>query len=661
MAELESLFSLEVIVESVENIVVSSRIPAIAFRLLDFPTLVIRSEENGGSMSPSSYKFNTGKSCLFKINKDKLYTRLQSTPLYVMLVDICAQKTKLLASTTISLYKCFENVWRSIERNGIDVPVVLGNKGVFELYNLMGTPVAMVRLNYRIFSLGGTINGHVNICKTLVKTSPCQAGNSEKDFSRPNQRSTFDESSIIQNSSQNTENHLSIFEVETQTDFSDKKECMKSRPPAKSTIGKENVNITRPPPLYYNSQSSFMNSKSLGLTNEKRLVEKRNYTVDIEEAMPKECYRTVSVQTTNEDLLVHRERAQLSDLPLINALLNELSLAKQNCMNTATQLEQCDDGNKAKAVNSQELHVPISQPDTKPPRCGVKKKLYPSPKGKINKNATVKLPHKGVLICRNPLKNRKSLLMCGTTKTQKLREAFNKKSAGFSNSTGGAEGKSSNQLQITSYGVDKSKQEITQLQKEKKTSGNNTQLRHNKQTLVFKDVGIQVIGPDDNLFPTQQNELSDDDHRNLFETNTPNDPPEVCDSNDIQDGPNKTGSQVELSIHSMSSAAEELVSVKQLPVAFSNFPPPTRKNSRYSNDKQPNEEEKSSSIDIGLSEKNGLLGKTSGHSKGSSNSSFEQNYSQDNFDSFTSDQVAESIASDNLNTGMSTIEQSDEK
>ena len=532
MADPESLFSLEVVVETVENVVVSCRAPAIAFRLLDFPTLVIRAEENRrDSTTPGYHKLHSGKSCLFKINKNMLYARLQSTPLYIMLVDIGAENTKLLASTTISLSNCFENVLQSVERNGLEVPAVHGNKGVFELHNLMGTPVAIVKLSYRIYSLGGTINGHVNTSEIQIKSTYCKPLENntrrEKEVSKQNQKSTIDENLLPQISLQKTENTLSDFqcEVGTQADFNNKERPMKSfnmqsRPP-NFTNDKATVNITKPPPLYYNSQSSFMNplspmnSKSLGFTRGRGLVEKTNDAVNRKEAIPREYYRTVSVQTTNEAEVpnysskLYDKRAELSGLPVINALLNELSLAKRNWM--GAQLEQHRNEAQPVAVNHKD--VPIFQPDTKP--RALKNKLNPSSKRNVLPKKCVKLPGKGVLVSRNPMKIKRSLLKCGTTKTQKLRENLNKKIAGCNDisSSNVEEKRAPTQNNGEKQGnlvaiQDKETKEVS-CQVEMTSSG----ACRNKQEIEFRHVGIQCISP---KRKKEKWSFSDEDNRKMF-------------------------------------------------------------------------------------------------------------------------------------------------
>ncbi len=106
----ESLFSLELVVDklSLPNIV--CRFPSVAFRLLDFPTLLIHHVEPElaeiirEKISSDQYfkvpsqlhelkdkhgdfPVKKGKSCLFKVPLKNLMTHLTNTPLYVMVID----------------------------------------------------------------------------------------------------------------------------------------------------------------------------------------------------------------------------------------------------------------------------------------------------------------------------------------------------------------------------------------------------------------------------------------------------------------------------------------------------------------------------------------------------------------------------------------------
>ena len=71
--------------------------PALAIRLMDFPTLIIdgRAEER--------LVFGKGKACKFKLDVKELRQALQRLPLYVMLMDVYAPNIKMLATAALDL------------------------------------------------------------------------------------------------------------------------------------------------------------------------------------------------------------------------------------------------------------------------------------------------------------------------------------------------------------------------------------------------------------------------------------------------------------------------------------------------------------------------------------------------------------------------------
>lgn len=448
----ESLFSLEIVVDCVEKSLVSCHAPAIAFRLLDFPTLIIRSDEKESpNYLNGFYPIQSGKSCLFKMSKEMLLSGLQSTPLYIMLVDIAPNKTKLLASTTISLTNCFENVLESIQRNGLDVPAVHSRQGVFELYNLMGTQVGSVKLTYRMFSLGGTINGHVQQCissaENLNKGGDSRRNGDPRKEGQTSNHNQIDEDFEVKDSEHEKDSgngkETEMFpsslrcEVETQTYI-----CNKDDIHVISTVGlKENVNITRPPPLYYNRQSTVAYSKA-PLQQYRTSSPEKNIDKVFKQT-PEKTYKTVAIQTSysgqrNAEVvpdiprIENDERAQLADLPLINGLLSELSLAKQSWMNTAAHTKNNNRG--LPTTHTQDTNIPalVFHPNKKSLKQKEKVEV-PSNRKPILKPRATKPATKGVLIQRNSIKFKKSSLKCGTTKTQKLREALNKKTSHSNN------------------------------------------------------------------------------------------------------------------------------------------------------------------------------------------------------------------------------------
>ena len=469
MADDESLFSLEVIVESLDNMNVSCHKPAVAFRLLDFPTVVIRSEQEFRA-NETPYEIQSGKSCLFKMNAHFLRDRLRDTPLYIMLVDASFTNIKLLASTTISLVSCFKKIHSNIENNGFDMPAVSGEKGEYEMYNLMGSCVATVTLAFRMFSFGVGITGHVDhsLSKRLkrknresIPTGPLTL------FEEPGTTNIVDKASP-QQTEQNTSNkkisdklstveHTStvIADADTQTDMnSEWWKSMKLLEKCDTPSIQCHNNITRPPPLYYNSISTFVNLTVFTESSEKQVRNRNDESTGArvvssmsgklvkypnDEIHFRPGYFDASVQTSEGhqgDTSRQCSNSKQLSLPLIEALLDELSLVRTKYVNDSLPQqshEQCTPPHQSKQVRIHDKdHVfsnnPQDQKIGKTKRADKKRKTAPpvSRKGTIL-SKPARANKKGVLISRNPVNFEKSSLKYGTTKTQKLREAMNKR------------------------------------------------------------------------------------------------------------------------------------------------------------------------------------------------------------------------------------------
>ena len=181
MTMAETLFSLEVHVESVENLRVACKLPALCFRLLDFPTMIIhhvspldaekmrqklRLEGNESVLQDlkdrfGNFQFRKGKSCLFKASIDTLLLQLQTVPLYAMLMDLWPRKPVLVGSTLISLKRAIDKISKDVYQKGIAVPSFYRDEGYFSVYNLMGSCIAKVKLGFRLLSLGGSLIPHI--------------------------------------------------------------------------------------------------------------------------------------------------------------------------------------------------------------------------------------------------------------------------------------------------------------------------------------------------------------------------------------------------------------------------------------------------------------------------------------------------------------------
>ncbi|KAH9507201.1 hypothetical protein Btru_056612 [Bulinus truncatus] len=179
-----SLFSLELVIEKVYIPHSPCRFPAIAFRLLDFPTIVIKHVEDDLakairhkiSFDPyynlpeqftelkdkhGNFMVKKGKSCLFKMSANVLKQHLSSTPLYVMVIDLFPEVPKLIGNSSIPLNSLIESICVDIIKLGPTVPSVHGDKGLFKIYNLMGKEIGYFVLGFRLLCLGHSLIPHI--------------------------------------------------------------------------------------------------------------------------------------------------------------------------------------------------------------------------------------------------------------------------------------------------------------------------------------------------------------------------------------------------------------------------------------------------------------------------------------------------------------------
>ncbi|XP_069117220.1 microtubule-associated protein 10-like [Argopecten irradians] len=180
----ESLFSLELVVEKLYIPHVACRFPAVAFRLLDFPTILVEhvEKELGDKIKRKistdpyynvpeqftelkdkhgNFMMKKGKSCLFKIAVSSLKTHLTNTPLYVMVIDNFPKVSKLLGNCTVPLDEVMDLIINDIKTLGPTVPSVHGDKGLYKIYSLMGKEIGYIILGYRLLSLGPGLIPHI--------------------------------------------------------------------------------------------------------------------------------------------------------------------------------------------------------------------------------------------------------------------------------------------------------------------------------------------------------------------------------------------------------------------------------------------------------------------------------------------------------------------
>ncbi|XP_035624515.2 microtubule-associated protein 10 [Oncorhynchus keta] len=183
----ETLFSFELLVEYIRidktrKCLNYSDELALGVRLLDFPTLLIYQPETSTPLRDQrhhedediekenqlyqahdtfKYPFNKGKSCLFKTHLDSLHTHLSNTPLHAVVLDMRGEVPTLIGSSLVSLVRLIDCIRCDVEVHGISSPSSQGEKGLVDLFNLMGEKIGVLSLGYNLFSLGSSSLPHI--------------------------------------------------------------------------------------------------------------------------------------------------------------------------------------------------------------------------------------------------------------------------------------------------------------------------------------------------------------------------------------------------------------------------------------------------------------------------------------------------------------------
>uniref|UniRef100_A0A8D1KPG3 Microtubule-associated protein 10 C-terminal domain-containing protein n=1 Tax=Sus scrofa TaxID=9823 RepID=A0A8D1KPG3_PIG len=137
---------------------------AVAFRLLDFPTLLVYPP--GGPASPAPeprpglVSFGRGKSCLFRLHPATLHRLLLQTPLYTLLLQLRPGRPTpaplLLGACSISLAAAARRVLGPAASGCSQ-----GYRGSFPLHNQEGERIGDIALGYRLTDLGSSLLGHL--------------------------------------------------------------------------------------------------------------------------------------------------------------------------------------------------------------------------------------------------------------------------------------------------------------------------------------------------------------------------------------------------------------------------------------------------------------------------------------------------------------------
>lgn len=492
----ETLFSLEIHIESVENLKVSCKLPAFCFRLLDFPTMIIhhvspveaeklrqrlRLEDKDTLLHElkdrfGNFQFRKGKSCLFKASIDTLLVQLQTVPLYAMLMDLWPRKPTLVGSTLIPLKKAVDKIGVDVYQKGIAVPSLYRDEGVFEVYNLMGSSIATVKLGFRLLSLGGTLIPHIptealateTVRKVEAGANIEQAVKStlEKVLPEIESKSVLEEEIAVETTENKTDGEQDAalqkqdkkHNVEIQTNIHARDIKSSRTLHHRRRENEKDVVITNtycPPPLYYNcfSNSAPSNQSSSGETKVHRKIQAvpedaesdvdfvyydpslvqsdgtvklASVSVQTDEKLP---YPTTGGQGSSENqaellqgLYNLKGLTPVSRLPILNALLQELSCLTggQLVSDTVQPKSKVTSGHPQKAstgnTNSQVLRKPLSATKSE----AHEKQIQSVTPSKRAQSSVIGLSNRRVRF-------KQTSLTYGMTKTQKMRLELNQR------------------------------------------------------------------------------------------------------------------------------------------------------------------------------------------------------------------------------------------
>ncbi|XP_070590068.1 microtubule-associated protein 10 [Erythrolamprus reginae] len=322
----EHLFSLELLVESarVQPRLLPSLLPdsgpclpSVALRLLDFPTLLVHAPR---AASWPVVPFGRGKSCLFRLRADALKGILRRSPLHALLLALPPNQgpARLIGSSSISLAAAAEEL---LPGSG---PAT--GRGHFPVRDLLGEPVGELALSYRLHSLGSSGLDHLEqgeavddealagdcrprraagrklrlgfISKLEEGRDPAPGGGSQGSLSSPDT------------------------ELEPLSDSSSEEEI----------AGELDNNAFYPPPMYYSHPTesySKAGTRVIIMAAQDSLPKEGTSLPFVKEEPLVSAEKDLSPLLTNVPTPSTSEqqlRQTLTQLPLLNALLVELSL-----------------------------------------------------------------------------------------------------------------------------------------------------------------------------------------------------------------------------------------------------------------------------------------------------------------------------------------------
>ena len=488
----DSLFSLELVVDKLTLPGVQCRFPAVAFRLLDFPTLVIYHVEpelgdairikvksdpyaKVGAQIPElldrdgAFAMKKGKSCLLKISANMLLQHLSCTPLYVMILDTYPEVPKMVGNCIVPLDTTMETLYDKICKDGLAMPVVHGEKGIYKIYNLMGTEVGGVILGFRLLSLGVGLIPHLPAATALNiprKKKPESFLPDKKEKEKIQEKvaeivledlelpikyesvsavASKPQRDVVKNTNAQTQYYSdTVQNMATQTEgkmrkIKERKGANELDIESKLQNVVDDVFVTNtvcPPPLFFNSDMEAT-SHSVGLEFYEDIIQEDNLpaksdsdddTIRPEDILSetegfklfkprkstdfekKHVSRKQAFQKRNSDKMEH-----LKKFPLINALIHEIEAIKGSGKSSVgpdihvTSPSRFPPQNVAPAVVSK--HVPSLSRSPSPgrERASVEKylKRVSTPRHQVRELPSPKTPRKYVLDLKKPIKTHK--------------------------------------------------------------------------------------------------------------------------------------------------------------------------------------------------------------------------------------------------------------
>jgi hypothetical protein len=147
-----SFFSVDVYVDYIEEMSVGCRVPSVAFRFLDFPTITVYSPASSAVRPEEETRrldFSQGKSCVFEMVEADLQDQMRRSPLRVAWVDTWQLKERELGAAVIPM----AGMNRRVRSRPAHV-----QQGRFRLHDARGQHICTIGLRLSVLSHGDMLD-----------------------------------------------------------------------------------------------------------------------------------------------------------------------------------------------------------------------------------------------------------------------------------------------------------------------------------------------------------------------------------------------------------------------------------------------------------------------------------------------------------------------